>query len=174
LDITYKDTKAINPRSIQALFRRLEWWDWWTLGDIGWYFNHALCVVSAWNDRKLVGLGVLTGDGRIDVHLSALVVDAICQRRGIATAILGRLVDRVAELKPYSFQTDVIDERAERLYGRFGFRRNESTWLLHHEATYMRWGPKAVAARKARRVKRQRKQIPATATHGRHTRSRQR
>lgn len=148
--ITYSDDKALSPRKAQALFRRLEFSDWWSQKDIEWYLNAALRVISAWDREKLVGVGILTGDGRIDVHLSLLVVDAPYQRHGIGTAIISRLVREVEEMKPYSFQTDVFSKDAERLYARFGFRKNEGTWLLEHEPTYRRWGDKAIADRRAR------------------------
>jgi len=151
VDISYSDRKDLSPRAVQALFRRLEWSDWWTQKDIAWYLEHALRVLSAWRGRKLLGLGTLVGDGRIDVHLSMLIVDEPYQRQGIGTEIVDRLVEEVRQMQPYSFQTDVFSEHAERLYARFGFRRNEGTWLLEHEPTYRRWGPAALAERKARR-----------------------
>jgi len=154
MSISYSDKKTLSARTVQALFRRLEFSDWWSQKDIEWYLSSALRVVSAYRGRKLVGLGILTGDGRIDVHLSLLVVDAPYQRQGIGTAIIARLVDEVREMKPYSFQTDVFSEDTERLYARFGFRKNEGTWLLEHEPTYRPWGAKALAARKARRRRR--------------------
>lgn len=154
MKIVYSDVRAITPRSVQALFRRLEWSDWWSQKDIEWYLQRALHVVSAWDGRKLVGLGVLTGDGRIDVHLSMLIVDDRYQRQGIGSQLVAQLVDQVRQMRPYHFQTDVFSEGAERLYSRFGFRRNEGTWLLDHEPTYQRWVPRALAERKARRQRR--------------------
>jgi GNAT superfamily N-acetyltransferase len=153
MKITYRTTKSVSPRSVQALLRRLEWSDWWTVADIRWYLSHALHVASAWHGRRLVGLGVLTGDGRIEVDVDKLVVDTRYQRRGIGTALLERLVAEAERLRPYSFQTDVCEESTERLYRRFGFRKNEGTWLLEHEPTWRRWVPKALEARKRRRKK---------------------
>ena len=151
MTIAFKDSRAVSPRKVQALFRCLEWSDWWTRKDIEWYLQHALRVVSAWDGSRLIGMGVLTGDGRIDVHLSMLIVDAPYQRRGIGSEMVARLVREAGQMKPYHFQTDVFSDDAERLYRRFGFRRNEGTWLLDHEPSYQRWGPKALAKRKARR-----------------------
>ena len=151
--IAYSDSKALSSRKVQALFRRLEWSDWWTQSDIDWYLEHALRVDSAWDGQRLIGMGVLTGDGRIDVHLSMLIVDGPFRRRGIGSEIVARLVDEVRQMKPYHFQTDVFSDDAERLYRRFGFRRNEGTWLLDHEPTYQRWGPQAIAKRQVRRVR---------------------
>ena len=81
MTIAYRDDKALPSRSVQNLFRRLEWSDWFTQRDIDWYLQHALYVLSAWDGRRLVGMGVLTGDGRIDVHLDMLIIDVPYQRR---------------------------------------------------------------------------------------------
>jgi len=152
--VTYTDRRDISPASVQALFRRNEWSDWWTRRDIAWYLERVLMVVSAWHGRRLVGVGMLVGDGRIDVHLSMLLVDAPYQRQGIGTELVRRMVDRATQLRPYSFQTDVFSEDAERLYARFGFRRNEGTWLLYHDPTHRRWAPDAQSQRRARRRRR--------------------
>ena len=56
MDITYRRTKALSPRLVQSLFRRLEWSDWWTQKDIEWYLRRALRVVSAWDGRNLWAL----------------------------------------------------------------------------------------------------------------------
>jgi GNAT superfamily N-acetyltransferase len=141
--IAYSFDKDLSARKVQALFRRLEWSDWWSQKDIDWFLSRTLRVVSAWDRERLIGLGVLTGDGRIDVHLNMLIVDDRYQGQGIGSEIIALLVDEVARLQPYHFQTDVFSEDAERLYARFGFRRNEGTWLLGHEPTYQRWGPRA-------------------------------
>ena len=55
MTIAYRDDKALPSRSVQNLFRRLEWSDWFTQRDIDWYLQHALYVLSAWDGRRLVG-----------------------------------------------------------------------------------------------------------------------
>jgi len=55
-EITFKTTKRISSRSVQRLFRRMEFSDWWTLKDIEWYLNHAVFVVSAWHGLTLAGI----------------------------------------------------------------------------------------------------------------------
>lgn len=155
MKITYKTVKSISPRSVHAFFRRTEWNDWFTMRDVEWYLESAVFVISAWHGRKLVGIGVLTGDGRIDVQLNALVVEEPYQRQGIGTAMLERIVQKVEAIRPYWFQTDVCDDHTERLYARFGFRPNRGQRLLLHDATCRRWGPKATRDRERRRRKRE-------------------
>lgn len=151
MKITYKTTKTISPRSVHAFFRRTAWNDWFTVPDVQWYLESALFVVSAWHGRKLVGIGVLTGDGRIEVQLNALVVEEPYQRQGIGAAMLDCIVQKVDALEPYWFQTDVCEAHTERLYARFGFRPNRGQRLLLHHPTYKRWGPKATRDREQRK-----------------------
>ena len=148
--IRFRASRGISPRTVQALFRRNQWSDWWSVQDVTWYLSHCLFVASAWNARKLVGIGALTGDGRIAVAIDTLLVDAPFRRQGIGQELIRRMVEKAASLRPYYFQTDVYQKSTERLYRRFGFRLNKGTWLLEHGPTGDKWAPKARCDRKKR------------------------
>ena len=148
--ITFKTTKRISPRSVQRLFRCLEFSDWWTLKDVEWYLNHAVFVVSAWHGRKLAGIGVLVGDGRIQVEIGTLLVDEACQRRGIGTQMLTRIMKKVESLKPYWCQVATCPELGEALYRKFGFDDGHPI-VLNHAPTSARWRAKANRDRIQRR-----------------------
>lgn len=149
-EIAFKATKRIPARSVQRLFRRMEFYDWLTLADIEWYLAHAIFVVSAWDGRKLVGVGVLTGDGRISVTIDAMIVDEDHQHRGIGTELLTRMVAKTETLGPYFFQVGTCGEMGEGLYGEFGFTDGGPT-MLNHEPTSRRWTDKANRDRRRRR-----------------------
>ena len=151
--ITFKASRSISPRAVQNLFRRNQWSDWWSVQDVAWYLSHCLFVVSAWNGRKLVGIGTLTGDGRIAVAIDTLIVDFPFRRQGIGQDLIRRMVEKAESLEPYYFQTDAHLKSTERLYRRFGFRPNKSTWLLEHGPTVAQWAPKAKRDRKNRQRK---------------------
>ena len=151
-NITYKATKRISARSVQALFRHMEYSNWFTLKDTEWYLGHAVFVVSAWHSRKLVGLGVLTGDGRTEVVINTLLVDERYQRRGIGTHILERILQKVDAIKPYWCQVGACEEFGEKLYRKFGFTDGGPT-MLDHEPTSKRWTGKANRLREERRKK---------------------
>ena len=151
MKITYRTAKGLSSRTVRSFFRRTEWNDWFSTSDVESYLKSAVLVVSAWHSRKLVGIGILTGDGKIEVKLDALVVDAAYQRKGIGTAMLGRIVKKVEKLRPYWFMTDVCEDHTEKLYARCGFRPNTGQRLLFHNPTYQRWGPKANRDRKKRK-----------------------
>jgi len=149
-EITFRQTKRIPSRSVQRLFRRMEFSDWLTNREIEWYVSHALFVVCAWHGRKLVGLGLLTGDGKINVTIDAMIVDQDYQRRGIGTELLTRMVKRTEKLQPYFFQVGTCAEMGEDLYRKFGFTDGGPT-MLNHEPTTRRWTQRANRDRRRRR-----------------------
>lgn len=133
--IDFKASKQISARAVNALFKRSEWNDWFSLSDVEFYLKKTLYVVTAWEGRKLAGFASLTGDGRIDVFLDSLVVDYQYQRRGIGTKLMEMVLEKVKKLKPYHFQIQVFDKKVEKFYMKLGFVRNEGTWLMEHKET---------------------------------------
>ena len=101
MDIVYKSTKEISPRAALGMHRRTQWWDWYTLSDMKWRIEHALYVATAWKGRKMVGMALLTGDGRIDVNLTLLLVDKPCRGNGIGSSLMNMVLAKVERLRPY-------------------------------------------------------------------------
>ena len=134
-EINLKASKRLSPSPVRAFFKRCEWYDWFTLRDVEHYLREALYVATAWHGQKLVGLTALTGDGHNDVFLDTLVVDRNYQREGVGTSLMEMVLDKAERIKPYHFQIQVFDKQNERFYRRFGFVRNEATWLLEHATT---------------------------------------
>jgi GNAT superfamily N-acetyltransferase len=130
-----RTSKRISASAVHALFQRMQWHDWFTLEDVRWYLDQALYVASAWDARRCVGVAVLDGDGRINTRLDTIVVDEAYQGRGIGTALVKKIMARVARLRPYYMQLDVYQKRTQRWYMQFGFVRNKGTWLLEHKPT---------------------------------------
>jgi len=133
--VTLKASKTVSPTAVRALFRRVGLNDWFTRDDVTWYLRKALYVATAWAARRCVGIAVLTGDGRIDVSVDLLAVDPQWQRRGIGTRLMQRVTARIERLAPYHAQVQVCERDTERFYARFGFQRNQGTWLLEHGPT---------------------------------------
>ena len=80
-----------------------------------------------------MGLAVLTGDGRINVTLDALIVDEKYRRQGIGGKLLETVIAKAEALQPHYFQTDVHEQSTERFYAKFGFVKNKGTWILEHK-----------------------------------------
>jgi len=136
--IRYRSSKNIPPRKAHAFFRRAGWWDWYTLAEVRWRLARALYVASAWDGEKMVGLVLLTGDGRLDVELRALVVEEAYRNRGIGSTLMKMAGAKVQKLRPCAFNLSVIERRTARFYRRFGFRQKRGTWLMEHGPTARR------------------------------------
>lgn len=130
--ITYKASETISADSVHHLFTNNELNNWFSLSDTEHYIQNALAVFSAWDGQRCVGLAVLCGDGRITVELDLLLVDASYRQREIGTSLMTSAVEKVNELQPYHFKVEVFEQSTESFYARFGFVRNEGTWLLEH------------------------------------------
>ena len=100
--ITYRTDKRIAAGAVGALFKRNEWCHWFTDEDIRWYLHHALSVVSAWRGRRAVGIAVVTGDGRIVMELSTLVVDHEYRGAGIGTALMSMVLEEAGKAKCFA------------------------------------------------------------------------
>ena len=130
--ITYRSRNHMPVGVVRALFRHSRRYDGFSAKDTQWYLRHALFVASAWHGRRAVGLAVLGGDGRIGIELDTLIVDEPYRGGGIGKALLEQVVAKAEALKPQFFKVEVYQKRTEKRYARFGFRRNEGTWLLEH------------------------------------------
>lgn len=120
-DIQFKETNDIPPETMQGLFLKEQWNDFFDLEEVALHLRTALHVVTAWRGDELVGYGRLDGDGRIWVEISDVLVKSEYQGQGIGTEIVRRLVDYIKKLNVYHIQVEPISDREVHLYGKFGF-----------------------------------------------------
>jgi len=84
--------------------------------------SHSL--VSAWDEKRLVGLGNAISDGHLVVYYSHLLVHPDYQGRGIGKRLMGMLM---AKYKDFHQQILVADGRAIGFYHKLGFQRAGKT-----------------------------------------------
>jgi len=130
MSITIQSGSDIPPGVARALFVRNQWCDWLTEEDIQLYFDHSYHIASAWIGSSLVGLAVLVGDGSKCLELENLIVDKAHRRQGIGKALMENVMQAIESANPYFVKIEGFEEETQRFYGRFGFTRNEETWLL--------------------------------------------
>jgi len=130
-EVTYSKD-PLGAAVVQQFFRRNRWSDFYTIDQLESYLARALLVASAWRSGELVGLAVLSGDGRAVVELSDVCVDRELRRRGIGTRLMKIALEEIERLNPCTVKVEVFEERTQRFYERFGFRRNAGTWLLEY------------------------------------------
>lgn len=91
--------------------------------------NNSHSLVSAWDDKKLVGIGNAISDGFLVVYYPHLLVHLDYQGRGIGKKIMEILKQRY---KGFHMQILVADNQATPFYKKCGFVRagkTESMWI---------------------------------------------
>jgi GNAT superfamily N-acetyltransferase len=89
--------------------------------------EHANLVVTAWDDRLLVGIARSLTDFSYVGYLADLAVRASHQRRGIGVELIKRTRQRMG---PRSMLVLLAAPKAVDYYPAIGFHRHESAWIL--------------------------------------------
>ena len=85
--------------------------------------GNSVIVVSAFDGDELVGSGRIVGDGAISFLLTNIIVRPSHQRRGIGTAIVKALCDRMGKLPHANMVLEVAPLTGLRsFYERHGFQ----------------------------------------------------
>ena len=81
---------------------------------------HSDCVVAAWDDDHLVGLGNAISDGALVVYYPHLLVLPEYQRKGIGGGIMERMLSRYRHLHQQILVAETADAAA--FYRSIGMR----------------------------------------------------
>jgi GNAT superfamily N-acetyltransferase len=127
--ITYSETREFSIDGLLELYRALEWSSAQKPELLQRALASSHAVVSAWDGKRLVGLGNAISDGHLVVYYPHLLVHPEYQRRGIGMEIMKRLMGRYA-----GFHQQVLlgDGKAVEFYEKCGFRRagkTEPMWI---------------------------------------------
>lgn len=60
--------------------------------------EHSICIVGAYEDDQLIGMGRIVGDGAVICYIQDLIVDPEYQGKGIGSLLLNSLIDYVEQL----------------------------------------------------------------------------
>ena len=80
----------------------------------------GVCLAAAL-DGKLVGYLICSRYDQV-FHLMNIAVDPLARRRGIASALLARMLQKAGADEPYTLEVRTSNAGAITLYERFGFR----------------------------------------------------
>ena len=118
--IKYSRRRDLPLKQIMALYRA----NGWSAADKPRQLKRGLRnsdeLVTAWDGRRLVGLGNAITDGSLVVYYPHLLVHPEYQARGIGRRILEQLLLKYAE---FHQQILVAEPQAARFYRRLGFKR---------------------------------------------------
>lgn len=117
--LKYREDKNISDDELNSLFKRAGWstrFSWFSL------LNATSFVISAWNEKELVGLCRLFEENGTCTFYD-LVVDPKFRRKHIATEILKRIEQKAIEIgyKAISPNTSINEVEAQKLYEKNGY-----------------------------------------------------
>lgn len=130
LDILFDDFKKDLPSDeLRRLFLSAGWSDGKETPEQQANFNigfiHSTLVVSAWDDKRLVGAVRVLSDQIFRSILYDLIVDPEYQSQGIGSELIRRCKEHFPDLE-WLVQTT---EDVYRFYERNGFKRNRDVFL---------------------------------------------
>jgi len=127
--IQYSETRDLPVEQIAELYRANDWSAAKKLESLHKALLNSHSLITAWDRKKLVGLGNAISDGHMVVYYPHLLVLPEYQGRGIGSELMQRLM---ARYKGFHQHMIVADGRALDFYRKCGFERagkTESMWV---------------------------------------------
>jgi GNAT superfamily N-acetyltransferase len=127
--VRYSETRDLPIESVLALYRANDWSSALKPELLHKALLASHSLISAWDDRKLVGLGNAISDGFLVVYYPHLLVLPDYQGQGIGRELMRRLMARYEGFHQHML---VADGRALDFYRKCGFERagkTESMWI---------------------------------------------
>jgi GNAT superfamily N-acetyltransferase len=127
--VRYSETRDLPIESVLVLYRANDWSSALKPELLHKALLASHSLISAWDDRKLVGLGNAISDGFLVVYYPHLLVFPDYQGHGIGKELMQRLMARYEGFHQHML---VADGRALDFYRKCGFERagkTESMWI---------------------------------------------
>ena len=106
--------------------------------------HHSVCVMGAYENNRLIGMGRLVGDGAVICYIQDLIVDPEYQSMGVGSLLLQHLVDYVDGLREFDSQMMLClmcAKGRESFYEKHGFLARPTDSLGPGMIQYLRERP---------------------------------
>lgn len=120
MNITFCD-HIYDADEILALYESVGWTNYThDLNMLKNAYQHSLCIISAYVEKKLVGVIRAIGDGYSMIYIQDLVVHPDYQKRGIGKALINTLLEKYKNV----YQIILLsDEDNTGFYEKTGFKK---------------------------------------------------
>lgn len=118
MNITYKDTKVLEPAELQNLFLSVEWSSGHYPEKLAVAMQNSDSVFTAWENGKLIGLINALDDSIMTAYIHYLLVDPDHQGKGIGKKLVSLITDKY---KDYSRIVLIAYDRETGFYQNCGF-----------------------------------------------------
>ena len=129
--IVYREEREFRSEDLERLFLSVRWRSGNYPEKLQRGLRNSSQVISAWDGDRLVGLVRGLDDGETVGFVHYLLVDPAYQGRGIATALMERLMERYQHLLHVKLMPSNPDTVP--FYEKFGFRRYDKYTALERE-----------------------------------------
>jgi ribosomal protein S18 acetylase RimI-like enzyme len=127
--ITISETKEINIEDILILYKANEWSSANKPNELYKALTNSETLITAWDGKKLVGLGNAISDGFLTVYYPHLLVLPDYQGQGIGKMIVDKMQEKYSH---FHMQMLAADGKAVDFYKKNGFKRagkTEPMWI---------------------------------------------
>lgn len=107
MSITYKKIKQFNEEDIRQLYEDAGWTNYTNdLSKLLKAIEASLMVVTAWKNKKLVGLIRVVGDGLTIIYIQDILVLKAYKRQGIGSKLFEAILEEYREVRQKVLLTD--------------------------------------------------------------------
>lgn len=117
----YKEGKTLDIDQIIYLYKDAKWTNY--VNDVEKLqraINNSRLVITAWDDKKLVGLIRTVGDGESITYIQDLLVLESYQRKGIGKTLINKVKKLTKDIRMTVLLTDEC-EKSRKFYESLGF-----------------------------------------------------
>lgn len=129
MNIEIKETKEINIEDILVLYKANEWSSANKPNELYNGLLNSETLITAWEGKKLIGLGNAISDGFLTVYYPHLLVHPEYQGKGIGKMIMDKMQEKYSN---FHMQMLTADGRSVDFYKKNGFERagkTEPMWI---------------------------------------------
>jgi spermidine synthase len=127
-----QEPDAEQVRQIRGLYKAAGWWsDEDEIPDlVSRIVDGSYCFIVATGKDGIIGMGRGLSDGVKDAYIHDVTVAADYRRRGIATRILGMIIDCLRD-DGITWVSLIAEPPSDRLYRKFGFKDLRDRLPMH-------------------------------------------
>jgi len=129
VEIQLSSERVIPPADVLRLYSVAAWWPARTESEVEKVVVGGRAA-GAWDGERLIGFARFVTDGRFRAYIEDVIVDPAHRNKGVATALVQRLLDALSEIDVVSL---FCDETSAGVYERSGFSRTRQV-VMHYKA----------------------------------------
>jgi len=130
--IEYRVTKKIYDNDLRPLYESVGWSSYTNeLPDLSALITNSHLVISAWNNKQLIGLIRTVGDGVSIQYVQDILVLPTYQNQGIGSNLFQQVLEHSKNIRQFVLMTDasVENQATIKFYEKHGLRRFEDTQI---------------------------------------------